>query len=410
MSFIENSHSNRNSNSELNYYNTFSKYVLETPVIRNVMNTVMEPAESAITYHAYQTTPHFSFEKYKLGELKSTARHYNLHVSGNKPIIIERLENFFRRTRAAISIQSVFRRHLVFSVWRLHGPAFRTPEICVNDCDFYSLEPLANIPVEQFFSFADEKKFVYGFDMFSLITLMKKTHKIINPYNRDPIPSETFSNLLGLYKKTHILFPHLFSSTDMILPSSQVSHALSRRRNTRPTPENRNIGNTLVETNTLNIQFDGDNTSIEDTVRNTIRTIQSQPIDSRIRELFMEINLLGNYAESRWFTDLDRLRMARYYQYYYDWWHTRSRIPVSVRNNICILGDPFTDVHLLYVFPSTSIEEYQEACVRMMEHMVYGGRDLEYRKLGALHILSILTMVSSQARVAMPWLYDSILL
>jgi len=44
-----------------------------------------------------------------------------------------------------------------------------------------------------------------------------------------------------------------------------------------------------------------------------------------------------------------------------------------------------------------------------MENMVYGTRDIEYRKLGALHLLSILTVVSEEARQSMPWLYESII-
>jgi hypothetical protein len=41
--------------------------------------------------------------------------------------------------------------------------------------------------------------------------------------------------------------------------------------------------------------------------------------------------------------------------------------------------------------------------------MVFTGIDTEYRKIGALHILSALTVVSSNARNAIPWLYDTII-
>jgi hypothetical protein len=43
-----------------------------------------------------------------------------------------------------------------------------------------------------------------------------------------------------------------------------------------------------------------------------------------------------------------------------------------------------------------------------MENLIYSGIDEEYRKIGALHVLSALTLVSSPARIAMPWLYESI--
>jgi hypothetical protein len=41
--------------------------------------------------------------------------------------------------------------------------------------------------------------------------------------------------------------------------------------------------------------------------------------------------------------------------------------------------------------------------------MVFTGIDIEYRKIGALHVLSALTTVNLEARLAMPWLYDSVM-
>jgi hypothetical protein len=40
--------------------------------------------------------------------------------------------------------------------------------------------------------------------------------------------------------------------------------------------------------------------------------------------------------------------------------------------------------------------------------MVYTGIDVEYQKLGALHVLSVLTIVSMDARRNMMWLYESL--
>ena len=44
-----------------------------------------------------------------------------------------------------------------------------------------------------------------------------------------------------------------------------------------------------------------------------------------------------------------------------------------------------------------------------METMVYTGIDVEYQKIGALHMLSALTIVSPNARQNMMWLYESLL-
>ena len=44
-----------------------------------------------------------------------------------------------------------------------------------------------------------------------------------------------------------------------------------------------------------------------------------------------------------------------------------------------------------------------------MEDMVYTGVDIEFKTLGAIHALSVLTLVSHEARIALPWLYESLI-
>ena len=400
------------------YYNNFSKYVLA--------NTMQEPQviEPAFTYQQYisqsgklQTTNNnynTEIEKYKLVELKGVAKHYKLPVSGNKIVLVGRICRFFLETNSAICIQKHFRGNIVRLSLRLRGEGYVDRSVCVNECDFYTLDPLRDIFKIHFFSYKDAKGFVYGFDMFSLMTLLKKTAKIINPYNREQIPFEICSSLLGLYKISRILFPHIFveENTFAIVEPKRyrVRAIISDTSN--------NSMNTIESDNQVlppptpiyeqPLQFSTQITP--ESVLNTINEIRTQPMDVRIRELFMEINLLGNYAESRWFLDLDRLRLARFYQFYHDWWNTRSRLPISVRNKICILGEPFVDIRLVYLYPTTEFDEYREACIRLMEMMVYGGIDIEYRKLGAMQLLTILTIVSIPARNAMPWLYESVLM
>ncbi len=51
----------------------------------------------------------------------------------------------------------------------------------------------------------------------------------------------------------------------------------------------------------------------------------------------------------------------------------------------------------------------QSACLIVFENAIYSGIDEDYRKLGAFHVLSALTLVSRGAREAMPWLYESVM-
>lgn len=408
-------------------------------------NTLQESGEPKFLYADYIHTEGFSFEKYKLPELKIVAKHYHLHVSGNKPVLIDRIRTFFQQTKCATSIQRVFRGHIVRFCAKLRGPGFIHRELCVNETDFYTLEPLKDIPHTSFFSYKDDAEYIYGFDIGSIISLISKTNNPINPYNRSAFPYNATVSLHGLYNITKIVYPEIWADqnphdpTTLHKPANIIFTYPTTRSNTssRQTAANNTIAQTganPTQTNTLSYD-DGSSpdhprtptllrrsgalantpaqrrrTRLEQQreILQLLEPIRARPLEVRVRELFMEVNLLGNYADSRWFMDLDRNRLARFYQIYYDWWFTRSRLTPEMQQNICVLDDPFSDVHLLYLFPTTTIEDYREACVRLMENMVHGSVETEYRTIGAMQMLSILTMVSLPARTAMYWLYEAL--
>ena len=83
-------------------------------------------------------------------------------------------------------LQKHTRRFFVKLAFHLIGPALKNKKDCLNDHDFYSMEPLTNIPYDNFFSYKDSKDFIYGFELSSLINYIKinKKREITNPYNR----------------------------------------------------------------------------------------------------------------------------------------------------------------------------------------------------------------------------------
>lgn len=140
-----------------------------------------------------------------------------------------------------------------------------------------------------------------------------------------------------------------------------------------------------------------------------LRTIRSNPIATRIQGLFMEIDLLGNYTNMSWFTSLGRREYIRLYRIMYEIWNYRGGLTSETKIKICIVADPFHEISRRNLdFYQISMEMMQEICVKVMEYLVYCGIDDEYRKIGALHMLSALTVVSTPARMSMPWLYESI--
>jgi SAP domain len=329
-------------------------------------------------------------KNFKIPELKLIARENNLRVSGSKPLLIERIHEHFTNSVCAVSIQKLFRGFMVRLLFRLKGEAFKNKKLCVNESDFYTLDPLENIPYDEFYSYKDDKNFIYGFSISSLITLFKQKGKIINPYNREKVDFKIMNDIFTLYKLTNLIFPYIFNEKKEQQPI--------RYTNSQP-DENRIISNVSNPGQS--------NQNIE--LHNRMQRIREKPINIRILELFMEIDLLGNYTDSNWFTNLEKREYIRFYRYLLDIWHYRGQLTHETKRRICRLHDPFINTSLSSLnLPTSTTEDCRAICLYIMENMIYTGIDIEYQKIGTLHVLSVLTIVSLDARRNMPWLYESL--
>lgn len=329
-------------------------------------------------------------KNFKIPELKIIARENNLRVSGSKPQLIERIHEHFTNSVSAVSIQKLFRGFMVRLLFRLKGEAFKNKKLCVNESDFYTLDPLEDIPYDEFYSYKDDKNFIYGFNISSLITLFKQKGKIINPYNREKVDFKIMNDIFTLYKLTNIIFPYIFNEKKEERPIQNI--------NSQP-QENRIISN-VSNPGQLNQNIE---------LHNRMQRIREKPLNIRIQELFMEIDLLGNYTDSNWFTNLEKRDYIRFYRYLFDIWHYRGQLTHETKRRICRLHDPFINTSLSSLnLPTSTTEDCRAICLYIMENMIYTGIDIEYQKIGTLHVLSVLTIVSLDARRNMPWLYESL--
>ena len=326
---------------------------------------------------------------------------HDFALVGNKKIIQNRLKEYLEQERLAIPIQKRIRGYFVRKMISLIGPAIRDRSICVNESDFNTLEPLNEVDIFDFFSYKDNQNKIYGFQLSSLVTLIKKRkHKVLeNPFNREKI-NYLLKSIKQLDKLNDII-------QTKYVPEERKIHKVS----VKPVVQsrtNRNRNQQNGATRMQDILLTEYNYEYE-TMLNFIRNTRSNTILERSRLLFVEIDQLGNYSNLEWFTNLDRRGYIRYFRILRDIWIYRAQIPSTIKFKICPLWDPFlilTDVHRLN---ELSIEQLQGICLSVMEDMVYTGVDVEFKTLGAIHALSVLTIVSHEARIALPWLYESLI-
>jgi hypothetical protein len=331
-----------------------------------------------------------TLKDYKIPDLKIIAKQHGLHVSGTKPILIDRIQTHFNRTKTIIIIQACFRGWIVRYSIKLRGPAFNNRKLCVNDSDFVSMEPLLEIPNENFYSFTDSKDFVYGFNISSLIQLMKQTTRITNPYNREKIESETIDKIKTLYKLCFIIYPNFKDDNEELSKPKPVQQPSVRR-------------NATMLTNSIQYENPEQQNRIE-----RLQEFRRNSVSQRIHNLFSEIDRLGNYTQVSWFSSLNVAAYIRLFRNLYDIWYYRSQLTRETRKKICPLPAPFdTSVERNGARPLI-LEDVQTICVEVFENLVFMGSDDDHRKLGAFHALTALTIVSPEARTSLPWLYESV--
>jgi len=301
---------------------------------------------------------------YKVSQLKEICGFYKLKKNGNKDELIAKIYNHLKYSMYAIKIQKIARGNFMRKYIMLAGPAFKmnNRKLCVNDTDFATLEPLNEIHYNQFFSFSDEDGTIYGCDVTSLFELLckKNKHDIIgkkaplNPYNRRHLESYLFTNF-SLYLK-------------------------------------------LAKLNGIK-QI----TTIEEEVIDP-----SKQLEMKILELFQYINELGNYADSSWFSNLSRHMTVLFIREVYDIWHYRAQLTQeTMRSIVPPHGNPFTGMNL-QLAQSQSDDFIRKQAVKIIEYLVKSGHTTDNRSLGAYYVLAALTLVSEDARNALPWLFQSV--
>jgi len=310
----------------------------------------LEDYEKVITY------------QYNVSQLKDICVFHKLKKTGNKEELIHKIYNYLKYSLYVVKVQRIFKGYILRRYLKYAGPGLRNRKVCINDTDFATLEPIVDIPYNQFYSFTDNENNVYGCDIISLSGLLSTAKTsvsingkhVVNPYNREIINEDkikNFSVYLKLAKMAKIEF-EIKNIVDVIDPKKQME---------------------LI-----------------------------------IIELFQYINELGNYADSLWLTDLPRHMLVLFIRELYDIWNYRAQISPNVMREIAPPhGNPFIGLQL-HLAQNQTNEALMKNAVRIIETMVKSGMTVENRSLGAYYVLAALTLVSDNARNSLPWLYQSV--
>ena len=292
---------------------------------------------------------------YNIKQLKTICKHYKIHQTGRKDIILERIKIYLKMTFFSIIIQKNYRKRIINKLNKAKGEGLFNRKICNNENDFLSFDDIINLNYYQFFSYKDIDGFIYGFDIVSLYNLILKNGKNAqNPYNRNKIPLHIVNTIRDVIRISNIL-------------KMPINIKLEKIKQTPEKNEN-----------------------------------------ARIVTLCQKMDELGNYTDVRWFNSLSRDKIVKFLYELNDIWQYRAQLSNDMKINICPpTGLPFRNININNL-PNLDIKLLKNFFINTIDIFINSAQHREYNTLGAYYVLSALTLVNNEAANALPWLFESV--
>ena len=239
--------------------------------------------------------------------------------------------------------------HRSWSRWlaRRAGPLLHFRSESNNPFDFFSSDPVNEIPLTDFISYVDNDSKGYIMDAKSLSSLLEHATKNgetpINPFNRAALPP-----LLLLRLKRH-------GATKLWESLKPVS--------------------------------------------------EEQKLNLSVTDMFRNIEDLGYYTDPAWFTSLNRLQLQQIYIELADIWYHRAGLSNADRTRIVPGGrNPFSvPVMTAVVMQQRALQPMLVDTCRLLVSAAAARAD---KQLGVMYTLGALSLISPGAASAYPWMAD----
>jgi hypothetical protein len=260
--------------------------------------------------------------------------------------------------QALLRIQKAWRRFVPLIRFRHQGPAANCLELSKNTMEVYSLDPLNTIPSVFFFSFADETKSIWSFDIRSLSHLVSEGSDLVNPYTRQPL-----------------------SSTILQLIHSRIVWLRERKYPI------------------LHVTAEG--------------LTQEQLWNQKVLDVFFKLEALGYRASCRWFDEMNSEHHERFYRRLYRLWTYQLGLTSQEKEAIVPgYSTPSTKLFRQHpdklVIANHELKWWRRNNLNVILEFLTKAPNKSQQTLGALYVLMGLVQVVPEAAEAYPWILESI--
>lgn len=242
-------------------------------------------------------------------------------------------------------------------LYSTRGPAYYDRTCPVNDTDFFSTDKIADISGAYFFSYKGDDNHVYAFDIRSIHSLLENArvanHTAENPYNRAVIVDAVKNKVNTVVK---LLKANGCTTTWAPLTPS--------------TPE--------------------------------------QQFRMKVVDVFHIIDELNYYSSPDWFLNMDVRANRRFYTELHDIWVHRAGLSLLQKNLIVPGFQQRLFRHAPWSLREAPLESIQKINLSTIRTFINSAEDRNDRILGAMYVVTGLTLVCPGARQAYPWLFESV--
>ena len=293
--------------------------------------------------------------KYTIADLKKIGDKHNIKWKNKKKSDIQQeCFSFLKNSYYVAKIQKLWRHYFIRNFNKTHGPAIFKLSICNNVEDFLTTETMNEIDYYFFVSYKDTDGFIYGFNIISLFNLIKKKD-LKNPYTRN-----------------------IFSPELILMVERRIHY-------------NKLLNKTYHEIN---------------------ESCRKMTIDDKMNELFQKIDSLGNYSQSEWLTSLNSFYLRKFIIELFDIWNYRAQILNETKIIICPpFGTPFREIPMHIISSNIFIDilTIKKYCYTLINALINSAEISQNQNLGAIYVLTALTLINSEAANALPWLFQSVI-
>lgn len=239
-----------------------------------------------------------------------------------------------------------------FKEARIRGFALFNRNLCHNDTEIASFEPVQTIPSIYFFQIKDGPR-IWGFDIRYLVMQYETDGRLENPYTKDICG-------MGVVEE--------FRKRVNVLTGWKQS-----------------------------IHFE-----------QTLSLTSKQSWNLRVLDMCLRLDMLGYRVATQWFSDLALLEQKRLYTVLFLIWQDYIN---ETQKEIIVPGSSEPDTRLFKWPPSkftlsSDIDSIRRTNINVMERLISSALQQSDRTLGAMYSVMSLCQVSHRCRSAYPWLLN----